>query len=56
MVCGKCGKGNRHTGPTTPELKKFAYLTPRQLRLLNGEPVKVSETPTEDTSDKSEDT
>ena len=40
MACGKCGSGSRHnvnkTTTNTPNsgLKKFAYLTPRQLRLL----------------------
>ena len=33
MGCGGCrGKGNRHS--KTADLKKFAYLTPRQLRYL----------------------
>lgn len=32
MGCG-CGKGNRHVN-NTGDLSKFAYLTPRQLKIL----------------------
>lgn len=52
MACGRCGKGNRHIGPANPELKKFAYLTPRQLRLLNGEPSPAPETPPPETPEE----
>ena len=36
MACGGCGKGggNRHATKNGGDLKKFAYLTPRQLRYL----------------------
>ena len=49
MACGGCkkGKGTRHTTGNTGDLRKFAFLSPRQLRMLketqpevkgNGEP------------------
>lgn len=50
MGCGGCrkGGGNRHTS-TGGDLKKFAYLTPRQLRLLKSkEKPKSEDTSSED--------
>lgn len=37
MACGGCRKSGGNTGPRTSDLRKFAFLTPRQLRILEQE-------------------
>jgi hypothetical protein len=34
MACGSCGKGSKRHVSTGGDLSQFAYLSPRQLRLL----------------------
>jgi hypothetical protein len=47
MGCNKCG-GNKRSGNAATELKRYAYLTPRQLRYLKQLENNEEENPTGD--------
>ena len=56
MACGKCGNGSRHNtsnsnNSSNGDLRKFAYLTPRQLRYL-AEKEGTPTTPPDESEDK----